>query len=199
MVGATELNQWPPARQAGATVSVNNDLRNCNPRVDLGLEVFIGLRWRSATAHGMWSARYDTANCLTSVEPHVSSERPTRNGSHRATNRQTTMHITVRAFLPVAGLLLVLLGCGDDGITAPDPGAEAPFEELYRQGIARYLGVFTPTSSSVVSPGTTQHSFSGADGPICYTGNRFSMFTRREQPRPADLRSGRGLLRPGVL
>lgn len=53
-----------------------------------------------------------------------------------------------------------------------------PFQELYDQGIDRYLGVFTPSSSAVVSPGVTEHSFSGIDGPICFTGNEFSMFTR---------------------
>ncbi len=54
----------------------------------------------------------------------------------------------------------------------------APFQELYDQGIDRYLGVFTPTSSALVSPGLTEHSFSGTDAPICFTGNQFSMFTR---------------------
>ena len=54
----------------------------------------------------------------------------------------------------------------------------APFQELYDQGIDRYLGVFTPTSSVVVSPGVTEHIFSGMDAPICFTGNQFSMFTR---------------------
>ena len=54
----------------------------------------------------------------------------------------------------------------------------APFQELYDQGIDKYLGVFTPTSTSVASPGVTEHVFSGIDGPICFTGNQFSMFTR---------------------
>lgn len=54
----------------------------------------------------------------------------------------------------------------------------SPFQELYDQGIDRYLGVFTPTSSEVVSPGVTEHVFSGVDAPICFTGNQFSMFTR---------------------
>jgi|GEM_PF-528921 len=54
----------------------------------------------------------------------------------------------------------------------------APFQELYDQGIDRYLGVFTPTSSSVTSPGVTEHVFTGIDAPICFTGNQFSMFTR---------------------
>jgi hypothetical protein len=53
-----------------------------------------------------------------------------------------------------------------------------PFQELYDQGIDRYLGIFRPTSSTVVSPGVTEHVFSGIDAPICFTGNEFSMFTR---------------------
>ncbi|MEM7658304.1 MAG: pectin acetylesterase-family hydrolase [Bacteroidota bacterium] len=53
-----------------------------------------------------------------------------------------------------------------------------PFQELYDQGIDQYLGVFTPSSSDVVSPGVTEHVFTGIDGPICFTGNQFSMFTR---------------------
>jgi len=53
-----------------------------------------------------------------------------------------------------------------------------PFQELYDQGIDRYLGVFTPSSSAVVSPGVTEHIFSGIDAPVCFTGNQFSMFTR---------------------
>jgi len=53
-----------------------------------------------------------------------------------------------------------------------------PFQELYDQGIDQYLGVFTPASSTVGSQGITEHVFTGIDGPICFTGNEFSMFTR---------------------
>jgi PKD repeat protein len=53
-----------------------------------------------------------------------------------------------------------------------------PFQELYDQGIDKYLGVFTPASSNEVMPGLTEHTFTGIDGPICFTGNQFSMFTR---------------------
>lgn len=56
--------------------------------------------------------------------------------------------------------------------------AVVPFQELYDQGIDKYLGTFTPDSSAVVSSGVTEHYFSGVDAPICYTGNQFSMFTR---------------------
>ena len=54
----------------------------------------------------------------------------------------------------------------DDPIVDIDnPPIEIPFQELYDQGIDRYLGVFTPASSNVVMPGVTEHTFSGIDGP----------------------------------
>lgn len=53
-----------------------------------------------------------------------------------------------------------------------------PFQELYDQGINRYLGVFNPTSTASTSSGITEHFFDIPDGPICFTGNKFSMFTR---------------------
>ncbi|MEO1414821.1 MAG: pectin acetylesterase-family hydrolase [Bacteroidota bacterium] len=53
-----------------------------------------------------------------------------------------------------------------------------PFQELYDQGIDRYLGVFTPSSSAPRPQGVTEHTFTGIDAPICFTGNEFSMFTR---------------------
>ncbi|MEL7118578.1 MAG: pectin acetylesterase-family hydrolase, partial [Bacteroidota bacterium] len=53
-----------------------------------------------------------------------------------------------------------------------------PFQELYDQGIDKYLGVFTPSSSNTTPQGVTQHIFTGIDAPICFTGNQFSMFTR---------------------
>lgn len=53
-----------------------------------------------------------------------------------------------------------------------------PFQELYDQGIDKYLGVFTPSSSNTTPQGITEHNFTGIDAPICFTGNQFSMFTR---------------------
>ena len=87
---------------------------------------------------------------------------------------------------PVAGTyevsLTVSSGSAEDTetkagyLTVNEP--PAPFQALYDQGIDRYLGVFTPSASTVVSPGVTEHVFTGIDGPICFTGNQFSMFTR---------------------
>lgn len=81
-------------------------------------------------------------------------------------------------------LLTIFVSCSEDTISdvepelEPEPTTNIPFQELYDQGIDRYLGVFTPASSAVVSPGLTEHTFSGMDAPICFTGNEFSMFTR---------------------
>lgn len=58
-----------------------------------------------------------------------------------------------------------------------EPSVQWPFQELYAQGVDKYLGVFTPTSTQV-NGATTQHIFSGLDAPICFTGNTFSMYTR---------------------
>lgn len=78
--------------------------------------------------------------------------------------------------------LMMSINCSkDDDLIVDnneDPSIETPFQELYDQGIDKYLGVFTPTSSTMTSPGVTEHTFTGIDGPICFTGKEFSMFTR---------------------
>lgn len=75
--------------------------------------------------------------------------------------------------------LLFSISCDDlivDNNEAPSD--ETPFQELYDQGIDRYLGKFKPISSAMVLPGVTEHVFGGIDAPVCFTGNEFSMFTR---------------------
>ncbi len=70
-------------------------------------------------------------------------------------------------------------GCSDGGgDNGADPSANRPFEELYRQGVDRYLGIFTPMTSAPTDAGAVLHSFGGGDGPLCYTGKPFSMSTR---------------------
>ena len=77
-------------------------------------------------------------------------------------------------------LYVFSLSCSDDeGQQAEiEPIEELPFQELYDQGVDRYLGTITPVSSSPAGPGVTEHIFSSEDGPVCFTGNQFSMFTR---------------------
>lgn len=87
------------------------------------------------------------------------------------------------AYFLMIGLSFTWTSCSDDvDITDTiDPIDETnellPYQELYDQGIDRYLGVFTPSSSQIQGT-TTEHIFTGIDGPICFTGNEFTMFTR---------------------
>ncbi|MEZ5503460.1 MAG: pectin acetylesterase-family hydrolase [Halioglobus sp.] len=77
---------------------------------------------------------------------------------------------------------LLIYGCSD-GSDNPMNGAshtqsEPPFQELYNQGVDRYLGEFTPMTSETVGGGVIEHTFGGGDGPLCFTGNEFAMSTR---------------------
>ncbi|MDP4822001.1 MAG: hypothetical protein NWR67_13400 [Saprospiraceae bacterium] len=82
----------------------------------------------------------------------------------------------------IISLLLFSMSCKKDDDVIVDnqetPPDKTPFQELYDQGIDKYLGVFKPISSTMVLPGVTEHIFSGTNAPICFTGNEFSMFTR---------------------
>lgn len=72
---------------------------------------------------------------------------------------------------------MFIIGCSD-GSGGGNGSTTAPFQELYDQGIDRYIGVFTPMTSETLEGDVTRHSFGGGDGPLCYTGNEFSMSTR---------------------
>ena len=67
---------------------------------------------------------------------------------------------------------LVLVACNNDGNSRP-------FAELYRQGVDRYLGVYTPMMSAV-SGDTTTHTFGVGDGPLCLDGSAYKMSTRNQ-------------------
>jgi hypothetical protein len=80
-------------------------------------------------------------------------------------------------------IILFAVSCTEDSPITPTEPSEpvepaVPFQELYDQGIDKYLGVFTPDTSEVFGAGTLEHIFRGIDAPICFTGNEFSMFTR---------------------
>jgi hypothetical protein len=70
-----------------------------------------------------------------------------------------------------------LVGIGE-AAGARSGAAVAPFQELYDQGVGRYVGVFSPTASNTLAGGVVSHSFSTEGGPICFTGRPFSMSTR---------------------
>ena len=84
--------------------------------------------------------------------------------------------ISIRFLL--VGLLLssfTLIGCGlNDGAR----------QELSDAGVDKYIGEFTPISSTDVGDGWTKHTFDtdGGNGPICIAGTSFSAFTRAGNP-----------------
>jgi len=58
-------------------------------------------------------------------------------------------------------------------LTHPESKAE-PFEELYTQGVAQYLGQFTPMTSETAGH-IVQHTLGARDGPLCLTGAEYTM------------------------
>jgi hypothetical protein len=69
-----------------------------------------------------------------------------------------------------------------EGDPPPEPEPEpepVAFQELYDQGVDRYLGQFTPMASEVQESGITQHTFgTGEGGPQCLRGGEYTMSTR---------------------
>jgi hypothetical protein len=57
-------------------------------------------------------------------------------------------------------------------------------QELIDSGVTKYIGEFTPVSSTDVGDGWTKHTFDtdGGNGPICIAGTAFSAFTRAGNP-----------------
>jgi hypothetical protein len=86
--------------------------------------------------------------------------------------------INIISILIISSLTLIT-GCSDnndspDAILGP---AVAPFQELIDQGVARYLGAYTPMSSETDGD-VVNHSFGAGDGPLCLDGSEFTMATR---------------------
>lgn len=77
-----------------------------------------------------------------------------------------------------------LAGCSDSSSDRPAAPPEpeppepvvAPFQELYDQGISRYIGEYTPMLSEE-EEGIVTHSFGTGDGPLCIDGSEFRMAT----------------------
>jgi hypothetical protein len=85
--------------------------------------------------------------------------------------------------LALCAALPVLTACSDsvDSVVAPvepppEPAA-VPFQELLDQGVARYLGEYTPMLSEADGD-VVNHSFGAGDGPLCLTGGEYTMATR---------------------
>ena len=80
----------------------------------------------------------------------------------------------------------LLTGCSDSNdrrtpqpeppIVEPEP-AVAPFQEIYDQGVLRYLGEYTPMLSEPDGD-VVNHSFGAGDGPLCLDGGEYTMATR---------------------
>jgi hypothetical protein len=71
------------------------------------------------------------------------------------------------------------------GTACPPTGLNAlAFLELEESGVNKYIGEFTPVSSTDVGDGWTKHTFDpdGGNGPICIAGTPFSVFTRAGNP-----------------
>ena len=60
-----------------------------------------------------------------------------------------------------------------------EDAAQAPFQELFDQGVDRYLGEFSPMMSTVGDDGVTEYVFgAGEGGPQCLRGGEYRMATR---------------------
>ncbi len=75
----------------------------------------------------------------------------------------------------------LLTACSDGGDSSPgaptEPPAEVvPFQELYDQGVTRYLGEYTPMLSEAEGD-IVQHKFGAGDGPLCRNGSEYQMAT----------------------
>jgi hypothetical protein len=73
------------------------------------------------------------------------------------------------------------------GSVSSAPKSKAPrglnqeaMEELHDSGVDKYIGQYTPVSSTDVGDGWTKHTFDpdGGNGPICVAGTPYSVFTR---------------------
>jgi len=90
--------------------------------------------------------------------------------------------------LALGALIPFLAACSDSSdspvaVAPPAPPPEeiepeaVPFQELLDQGIARYLGEYTPMLSEQ-DGAIVNHSFGAGDGPLCLTGGEYTMATR---------------------
>ncbi|MCB1690561.1 MAG: vtpJ-therm [Halioglobus sp.] len=88
--------------------------------------------------------------------------------------------VTRLAFMAVATVFFAgIAGCsgGDNATATYTPEQKAPFQELYDQGIDRYLGKYTPMLAETEGDVVT-HTFGKGDGPLCLFGKEYRMATR---------------------
>ncbi len=75
--------------------------------------------------------------------------------------------------LALAAGLLVLTACSNGNSHNDKP---KNFEEIIAQGIARYLGLYTPMMTETTN-GITRYTFGAGDGPLCQNGSEYHMET----------------------
>ena len=82
-------------------------------------------------------------------------------------------------FYAAIASIALTTGCSDSN-DSPQPivgPAKVPFQELYDQGVTRYMGVYSPMISQA-DGNVVNHQFGAGDGPLCLDGSEFSMATR---------------------
>jgi hypothetical protein len=82
---------------------------------------------------------------------------------------------------------LVLAACSNNNnnnansftdISDNNPDDVNPFQELVDQGIARYLGIYTPMVTETVGDAVAHRFSASGDGPMCLRGGEYVMSTR---------------------
>jgi hypothetical protein len=92
-------------------------------------------------------------------------------------NRTRTTRWLVAALALTASMML--------GTQCPLGLKPQAYQELAAAGVNKYLGDFTPVSSTDVGQGWTKHTFdpAGGNGPICIAGTPYSVYTRAGDPK----------------
>lgn len=84
------------------------------------------------------------------------------------------------AIITVGVAVALLLGACSSGNNNDDTELTSyPFEELVEQGVTRYLGMYSPMSTTQQDD-VVSYNFGEGDGPLCLTGKPYTMSTRDE-------------------
>lgn len=89
--------------------------------------------------------------------------------------RNTSLFATCSRGLAAATLALLASACSDNN----SEENLVPFHELVAQGVTRYLGMYSPMSTSEEGDVVNYH-FGEGDGPLCLDGTPYTMATRDE-------------------
>lgn len=93
----------------------------------------------------------------------------------------------MRILKPFYMLIISLVFCSSSAMGAGDATAglkPGTYANLLQSGVPKYLGQFTPASSTAIGDGWMRHDFDtdGGNGPICIAGTPYSIFTRAADP-----------------